>query len=203
MSDQQLSSADASVPSRPDAGRARGFLLRVLVLLLAGLVTGAAAGLVWQWVWTPPTGAAWQGEFYLDPTGVRREVTATGWFTVIGLLVGIAVGSVAAYLSPTRELATLVGVLLGSLLLAWTMLVVGHLTGPPDPHEVARTAGDWEAIVSDLRLAGVENVWRPYGSSALLAPAVGALIGLVGIFLGGAGRRARTRPGPTAPTSVG
>lgn len=178
MPDQQLSRAWAGP-----------FLARVLVLVGVGLLAGVVAGLVWQWIWTPPTGAAWQGKFYLDPVGVRREVSATGWFTVIGLLVGIAVGSVAAYLSRTREVATLVGVLLGSLLLAWAMLVVGHLTGPPDPHELARTTGDWEPIVSDLRLAGVDDVWRPYGSSALLAPAVGALIGLVGIFFGGARRR--------------
>ena len=33
-----------------------------------------------------------------------------------------------------RELLT---GMLGSLLLAWTAMVVGHLVGPPDPHEVA------------------------------------------------------------------
>lgn len=190
MSDQRLRAAGP-------------FLVRVLLLTAAGCVVGAVAGLVWHWVWTPPTGAAWQGEFHLDPVGVRREVSATGWFTVIGLFTGVGFGTVAAYFSHRREVATLLGVLLGSLLLAWAMLVVGHLTGPPDPHVVARTTGDWEPIISDLRLAGVDDVWWPQGSSALLAPAVGALIGLVGIFLGGAGRRRPRRSGPVAPTSVG
>lgn len=120
--------------------------------------------------------------------GVTREVSATGWFTVIGLLTGVGFGTVAAYLAREEEVATLLGVLAGSLVLAWAMLVVGHTVGPPDPHVLARTTGDWEPIVADLRLAGVDDVWRPYGSSALLAPVVGALIGLIGIFLGGAGR---------------
>lgn len=184
--------------------RAAGPVLAgVLLLAVAGVVVGAVAGLAWQWVWTPPTGAAWQGEFHLDPVGVRREVSATGWFTVIGLLAGVGFGTVVAYVSRGREVATLVGVLLGSLLLAWTMLVVGHLTGPPDPHVVARTADDWEPIISDLRLAGVDDVWWPFGSSALLVPAVGALIGLVGIFLGGAGRHRPRRSDPVRSTSVG
>lgn len=169
----------------------RGSASRVLLLLTAGVVVGVLAGLVWQWVWTPPTGAAWEGEFYLDPGGVAREVSATGWFTVIGLLAGIAFGTAAAYSCSTHEVATLLGVFVGSLFLAWAMLVTGHVVGPPDPHVVARTAGDWEPIVSDLGLSGVDSVGRPYGSSALLAPAVGALIGLIGIFLGGAGRRRR------------
>lgn len=188
MSDGQLTARHA----RPGPSRAvllRTVLLRITVLLVVGVVVGCLAGLVWQWVWTPPTGAAWEGEFYLDPVGVTREVSGTGWYTVVGLLAGITFGTVAAYRSSDHEVATLVGVLLGGLLLAWTMLVVGHVVGPPDPHVVASTAGDWEPIVSDLRLAGVDDVFVPFGSSALLVPGVGALLGLMGIFFGGAGRR--------------
>lgn len=187
----------ASDPGGPRASSARAVLTRVGVLLLAGALLGALCGVVWQWVWTPPTGAAWQQKWYLDPAGVTAEVGATGWFTVIGVVGGVVYGTVAGKACRGRELATLAGVVLGGLLAAWVMYAVGHALGPADPHELARTAGDWEKIPGDLRLAGA-GLPLPlsevrFGSSALLAPAVGALLGLVGILFGDAPRRVRTR----------
>src|SRR5690606_18068557 len=105
---------------------------------------------LWQWAWTPPTGAAWKGKWYLDPDGVGQDVASTGWFTLIGLVGGIAYGSLAGRLGLRRPLATLVGVAVGSFVVAYVMYQVGHVLGPPDPRAAARTADDWEPIVSDL-----------------------------------------------------
>src|SRR5690606_8913030 len=166
----------------------------VLVVTVAGALVGALLGVVWQWVWTPPTGAAWKGEWFLDPEGVGQDVSSTGWFTLIGLVGGIAYGSLAARLGLRRPLLTLVGVALGSFAASYVMYHVGHALGPADPRVVALTAGDWEPIVSDLRLAGVDHPMRPFSfeGGAVVAPGIGALIGLIGLFLGGSGgRRAR------------
>src|SRR5690606_2669209 len=142
-------------------------------------------GWLWELAWTPPTGAAWKGEWFLDRQGLLDDVSATGWYTVVGLSAGILLGAVAARYVRAAPLVVLAGVVLGALAHAWVMYQVGHLLGPDDPHVVARTAGDWEPIISDLRLAGVERQWWPFSSTATLAPAVGALVSLVGIFLGG------------------
>lgn len=193
--------------------RVVGWILLVLVL---GAGWGAVLGVLWEWAWTPPTGAAWQGEWYLDPDGLRSEVSATGWFTVIGLLGGVVYGLVGAWLGRGRELAALALVVLGSLLAGWVMFHVGHLLGPPDPHELARTTGDLEPIPGDLSLAGAGDAPWPlwFESSAFNALPAGALVGVVAMFLGqrasrpGGGRGAAAggagSPGPTPdPHSVG
>lgn len=179
---------DPQVPAVDAAGRRDGWGSRLAVVAalgLAGAASGVVTGWLWEWLWTPPTGAAWKGEWFLDRQGLLDDVSATGWFTVVGLVAGIGLGAAAARFVRAAPLLVLGGVLLGAFLHAWVMYQVGHLLGPEDPHVVARTAGDWEPIVSDLRLAGVERTWWPFASTATLAPAVGALISLVGIFLGG------------------
>lgn len=166
-------------------------LRHVLVVVVAGALVGALLGVVWQWVWTPPTGAAWEGEWFLDPDGVGQDVSSTGWFTLIGVVGGIVYGSLAARWGLRRPLATLAGVVLGSFAASCVMYHVGHALGPPDPRILALTTGDWEPIVSDLRLAGVDHPMRPFSleSGAVVAPVIGALIGLIGLFLGGSGTR--------------
>ncbi|WP_110238663.1 hypothetical protein [Nocardioides gilvus] len=171
-------------------------LRHALLVAVAGAFVGALLGVVWEWAWTPPTGAAWKGEWLLDPEGVMQDVSSTGWFTLIGLVGGIAYGSLAARWGLRRPLATLVGVTLGSFAIAYVMYHVGHALGPPDPRPLAMEAEDWEPIVSDLRLAGVEHPMRPFSleTGAVVAPGIGALIGLIGLFLGGSGVP-RTRRG--------
>lgn len=176
---------------RPARSGWRRHLMVLTALVLAGAASAVLTGWLWEWLWTPPTGAAWAGKWYLDRQGQLDDVSATGWFTVVGLVAGILLGAVAARFVRAAPLVVLAGVVLGALVHAWVMYQVGHLLGPEDPHAIARTAGDWEPIVSDLRLAGVDHWWWPFASTAALAPAVGALISLVGIFLGGPRRSAR------------
>jgi len=191
--------SSATTDDRNASSRTRAVLLRLVLLLLAGAALGAVCGVVWQWVWTPPAGAAWEKEWFLDPSGLPAEVGATGWFTVVGVVGGIVYGTVAGKACRRHELATLAGVTLGALLAAWVMYAVGHALGPADPHELAKEAGDWEQIPGDLRLAGAGLPWPlqefRLGSSALLAPVVGALLGLAGILFGEAPRRVRARRG--------
>ncbi|QCX27194.1 hypothetical protein [Nocardioides jishulii] len=186
-----MTSPEGPSEDHPQSDGRESWRRRALVLvglLVVGAASGALLGVLWELVWTPPTGAAWKGEFYLDRSGLTEEVDATAWFTVIGLVGGLLLGGLAARFVRSSPLVVLAGVLLGALLQAWVMYLVGHLLGPPDPSALARTAGDWDPIVSDLRLAGVEHLWWPFASTAALAPAVGAMISVIGIFLGGTRR---------------
>lgn len=181
--------ADAEPTATPRTPGWPRHLLAFAALVVAGGLTGVLTGWLWELVWTPPTGAAWKGEWLLDPDGVVNDVDSTGWYTVIGLVAGIVLGAIAARWVRAAPLVVLAGVVVGALVHAWVMYQVGHALGPADPQALARSAEDWEPIVSDLTLAGVGNQWWPFASTATLAPVVGALVSLVGIFLAGPRRR--------------
>ncbi|WP_162794385.1 hypothetical protein [Nocardioides houyundeii] len=168
---------------------------RLVLMLLAALVWGALLGCVWEAVWTPPNGAAYQGTWYLGPGGLGQDVGGTAWFAVIGLAGGLVYGIVSAALTKDREVLTLVAVVTGAVLASWVMFHVGHALGPADPQALAADAGDYEAIPSDLGLAGAGDRPWPFwfDSSAFTAFPAGALLGLTGVFLGGP-RRTRERP---------
>ncbi|WP_185994883.1 hypothetical protein [Nocardioides campestrisoli] len=175
----------------PDQLNSGGVLRRVLVLVVAGGVLGALLGVVWEWVWEAPAGTVYQGRWFLDRDGIYQAVSATGWFTVLGVGAGLLFGAMAAWFARGREVATLVGVFLGAVLAAWLMYQVGHALGPPDPQTVAATAEDMASVPGDLRLDGAgENPWPFwFESSAFCALPGGALLGLAGVFLGSHGRR--------------
>jgi hypothetical protein len=64
-------------------------------------------------------------------------------------------------------------VVVGSVLGAWLMLVVGTALGPPDPEALARTAADGTRLPMQLSVSG---------HSPLVALPVGALLGLMLVF---------------------
>ena len=173
-------------------GRRRGIVAllvrRALVVIVAFAAAGALAGLVWQWVWTPPTGVAVGGEFLLDQGGVREAFTGTAWYAVIAIATGLLLGVGLALALERWEVVTLVLVLVGSALAAFLMHAVGTALGPPDPAPVAATADDMTPIPDELRVSGL---------SPFLALPGGALVGLTVVFVGLAGRR-HSEPG-TAP----
>jgi hypothetical protein len=188
-------------PSAPVAVRRR-MLRRVLVVLAVGLLLGAVGGVVWEWVWTPPTGAAYKGRWMPDAQGITHVADSTGWFVVIGLTYGILYGTFTTRYAKGLEIATMLGVLAGSLLAAWATLRVGAWLGPDDASVLARTMGDLEPLVLDLTLGSSGAGWWPavFGSPVVLAPAVGAMMSVVAMYLctdatGSSRRRRRSLAG--------
>lgn len=158
---------------------------RQVVTIVVGLaLVGALAGAVWEWVWTPPQGVAFEGEFVLDLAGLRSDFSGTGLYVVVGVVAGLLAGAVAGFATRRREVLTLVAVTAGAVLAAWVMLRVGVALGPPDPDPIAAAAEDYTPIVSDLRVVGTS----PY-----VALPGGALLGLIATLLG-VTRHHRVRP---------
>ena len=150
-------------------------LRQVLLVVVGFAVAGALAGVVWEWVWAPPSGVALGGEFLLDGDGLRSEFSGTALYVVVATLAGLLLGVLVAVLSDRHELLTLVAVAVGSVLAGWLMLQVGTALGPPDPGPLASTAEDYTPLVDELRVSG---------RSPYIAFPAGALVGLIVVFIG-------------------
>lgn len=187
MSEQlTIPTDDPAVDPAVDPGRSgdpggvwravRQFLVVVAVLGLAG----ALAGLVWEWRWTPPTGVVVGHQWLQDETGLRASFSGTGTYVVVAAVVGLLVGAALAAIFDRRELVTLLGVAVGSVLAAWVMLRVGLALGPEDPVALARTAAKGVHLPGRLVVSG---------RSPFVAFPSGALLGLVVVFFGLSRRR--------------
>lgn len=158
---------------------------RVAVVVLVGLLLGALGGVVWEWLWTPPTGAAYQGKWLPDPQGISHVADGTAWFVVVGLTYGILYGTFTTRYARGLEVATMLALAVGALLAAWATIQVGGWLGPADASEAARTTGDLEPLLLDLHLSPSSAGWWPgfMPSPVAFAPAIGALMSAVVMYL--------------------
>jgi hypothetical protein len=156
----------------PRVGSASGQAVFIVAVFAA---VGVLAGVLWEWLWTPPMAVAAQQAVQPTLESARGQFSGTAWYVVIASLAGLFTAAVLALAFDRREIVTLAAVLGGSALGAWLMLVVGTALGPADPQTVAATAADGTRIPMDLDVSG---------RSPYLAMPAGALIGLVVIFFG-------------------
>ncbi|KQW53317.1 hypothetical protein ASC77_03240 [Nocardioides sp. Root1257] len=152
-------------------------LVAQLGLVVAGFaVVGVLAGVVWQWLWTPTMGVAYSHTWTAaDAIGLQQEFSGTGWYVAVGVVAGLVAGVATALLAVRVPLLTLAAVVVGSVLAAWLMLVVGTALGPADQDAVAATAADGTKIPMALAVTG-RSPW--------IALPSGALIGVVLVFVG-------------------
>lgn len=139
-------------------------------------VVGAAAGWLWRSRLHIPHGVVVSHRWYPNAwdTGERSFFAATGWYVVIALVAGLVLGLLAAWLSRAPELLTLAAVLVGALVAAWLMLVVGLHGAPPDPQIAAARAAD------GTHLSG--TISRP-GTAAFVVWPLAALVPLGAVYL--------------------
>lgn len=176
-----------------------GPVVRVLAAFVALPVAGVVAGVLWEWVWRPPLGAVAEGRWYMDPTAYGAAFSATGWYVVLALLVGVVVAGALAWLLPGRELVTLVAVVGAGLVAGWLMYHVGHALGPADPQLLAEGVEAGTVLPDQLTLGGRDRApsFLRLEPSAVLAFPVGALVGLAAVALTTDGRVRRRRPRAT------
>ncbi len=176
---EQLTTSSDSTRGRPWL---IGVLLQVGAVLAIFAIGGAVAGVVWEWVWTAPSGVVYRGEWrLLDPVEATSDFSATGTYVVVASIAGLLLGALCGLVIHRRELLTLASVIAGAALAAWLMLRVGHALGPPDPRPLAASAKEFSPLPSDLRVVG---------KSPLVALPSGALLGLI-VVLFGLSRRSR------------
>jgi hypothetical protein len=128
--------------------------LAVLVLL-AYAVLGAVAGVVWEWVWTPPGQVIVQHHVLYDSyASLRRVFSGTGLYVLVAAVTSALLALVVAVLVRGRELVVLATVLLGSALAAALMWRVGTLLGPTDPAAVAAHTAGRTTVPGNLTVVG-------------------------------------------------
>lgn len=157
----------------------RGHIVWVLGLFL---LMGLAPAFIWAGLWTPAEGLVVDGQLVLLGDGPRQAFDATGWYLVIGVVVGLISGLVVGTLSRSNELVTLCLVVVGAVGAALVMRWVGHALGPPDPTPIAARSEDYTSLPVDLALPG---------SIPTLALPIGALAGLLTALVLSPTRRGR------------
>lgn len=170
-------------------------LVRPVAALTAFVLAGALCGVLWEWLWEPPTGLVVSGRWVLEPAGPDLAFSETGWYVVIAVAAGAVLAGAIGWAFPGRELVTLVAAVLGAFVAGWLMFRVGHALGPPDPRVLAAGEDDLVRLPADLRVAGAgtrPSLLRPESSAFAAFPA-GAALGLMAVFLTGRGRTSRGR----------
>jgi hypothetical protein len=160
----------------------RGSLLWAGAIVVVLVAAGVVGGLVWRALVDIPSGVVVGHQWYPDPwdPGQQASFAATGWYVVVAAVAGLVIGLLAAWFSRAPEVLTLVAVVVGSLVAAWLMLVVGLHGAPPDPQTAAAHAAD------GTRLSG--TISRP-GAAAFITLPLAAIAPLAVVFLLVAGHR--------------
>lgn len=166
----------------PDRVTTQPSVGRIAVVLALFIGAGAAAGVLWERLWSAPAGLTYQGEWFLEPAGPDLSFEGTALYVLIALPVGLLL-AIACTLRPHHEVSTVVAVLVAAGLGAVTMYAVGHGLGPPDPQALAAGQPDFTPLSGDLVLGSSTPGERPFSSTALMAMPVGAMAGLVGVYL--------------------
>ena len=155
---------------------------RVAVVLVAFLVAGAGAGVLWERLWDAPDGLTYKGQWYLEPAGPDYSFSGIALFVTIAFPLGLAL-AVLAGLRRDHEVATVLAVLVGACLAGIVMYVVGSSLGPDDPQVLAAGKPDYTPLSGGLGLTAPDPDREPWHSTALVAFPMGAMAGLVGTYL--------------------
>lgn len=172
----------------------RTALVRLAVVAAVFLVAGAAAGALWEWLWHPPVGLSYHGEWFLEPAGPDFSFDGIALFVLIAFPLGLVL-AVLAGLRHGDEVATVLTVLVAAGLASVVMYAVGSSLGPGDPQALAAGSADYTRIDGDLGLTAPDRDRVPYHSTALVALPAGAMAGLVGMYLLGSRRLPETPRG--------
>ena len=136
-------------------------------LVLAAIIGGAAMGVAWLLLTPPISYKVRRGGAFPEASAQERWFSADGWFLVLGLVLGIALGVVAWWRGRGQPLGALLGLTIGGLLAAVTAWWLGGVLGPSDPADLVATADVGARLEDALGLRAM---------AVLLAPPVAGLL---------------------------
>lgn len=146
--------SDADRPDRPSfRERWVPSLVQAAIVVVVLAAAGALGGWLWHHLYDVPQGVAIRRQWIgLDETDYRDLFGGTALYALIAGVGGLVLGVLLAVLLDRDELLTLAALVVGALLAAWIMTMLGEHLGNPDPDVVARTAKDGTKIPGDLTL---------------------------------------------------
>ena len=168
------------MPDRLTATALGPVLRQVVVSLVLLVVAGAVAGVVWVWLWTPPSGVVVDQQWVQDESGLRGDFSATGSYVAVATVTGLLVAVLLGVLFDRAEIVNLLVVLAGSVLAGWVMYRVGLALSPADPRSLADSVEDGTRLPGRLAVDG-DSPFRAFPG--------GAMLGLVIVYLGLSRRR--------------
>jgi hypothetical protein len=151
-------------------------LVRDAAFVLAWFVVLAVVAAVVWWQVTPLAEYTRTADnAQMDEQQLGRQVAADGWYVVIAAVGGLLSGVLLLSLRRRDPVATVVLVVLGSLLGGWLMLRIGLWLGPADPKSVLPhvPVGTKVPLQLEPKAIGVLYVWP-----------IMALVGAIGVIWG-------------------
>lgn len=166
----------------------RGVPGQVLITLLAFVVAGALAAVLWFWWWSP----APETDVYLIDGGrpffePDLEFRSTGLYLAVAVPLGLVLGAVFMWIHDRDELLTLGVVAAAAVVAGLVMAGVGELLGPGEPTSIDVNADHSDGFpTTQASLEASPVAW-------FLGFPGGALVGCVLVLVGFPGD-ARTAP---------
>jgi hypothetical protein len=174
---------------RDSSARPAGAGRDVAVVLGSLLVLGVLCGVLWWRVVDPAEFTKTARGAAMGEAELGKRFDADAWFVVIGGCAALAAGLVLTAWRSRNVLLTSGLLVLGSVLAAGAMALVGHLLGPRDPAAALRAARLGTKVPERLALGARPLLpLRPYlaqTASVYLAWPIGALAGALLVLVAG------------------
>ena len=164
--------AEVEAPGR----RSRGVLRDFAVVLGGMLVLGVLCGVLWWLLVDPAAYTKLRDGGVMQEEDLSKQFSADGLYVVIAAVAGLASGIALIWWRVRDVLLTSVLLVLGAVLAAAAMELIGHLLGPGDPGAALAAAKVGTRVPERLNVDAF-TVYLAWPISALL----GALLVLVNV----------------------
>ena len=133
-----------------------------IAVLGTSLVLGLLGGVLW-WLLTEPAlfTVGEKGTLGMGEVELADRFSATGWFTVLAVVLGALSGGALTWWRNRDPILTAGLLVLGSVVGTAVMVGVGRLLGPPDPEVAAASAqpGDLVPAALEVGATAAYLVW--------------------------------------------